>query len=65
MAEIIDMFAWKPVHYTVHMTHHPDGRLEVSVSDVADDPRSLASVAWALGEAVEMIKEKVNSLEGA
>jgi hypothetical protein len=47
----------KPVKYTVELTHHCDGRLEVYVYDLADDERSRESVAWALEEAARMMRK--------
>jgi len=36
-----------PVHYTLRITHHWDGRIEALVEDVQDDPRSREAVADA------------------
>lgn len=58
MSEVVDLGAKrKPVTYTVVITHHWDGKLEVWVEDVQDDPRSRASVADALKRASEMFDE--------
>lgn len=46
-----------PVTYTVTITHHWDDTLEVFVADVADDPRSRASVKDALQRAVAMFDD--------
>ena len=46
----------KPVNYTVHLSHYPDGKLEVWVDDIADDQRSRDSVAWAMEEAARMLR---------
>jgi hypothetical protein len=42
----------KPVSYTIDVTHHHDGTVEVFVRDVSDDPRSREAVmstiiSWA------------------
>lgn len=36
-----------PVHYTIRITHHWDGRIEALVEDVQDDARSREAVADA------------------
>lgn len=38
----------RPVSYTIRLTHHWDGTIEVFVKDVAGDDRSRASVGYAL-----------------
>lgn len=58
MAEVVDLSARRaPVTYTVVITHHWGDTLEVLVRDVADDPRSRASVKDALQRAVEMFSD--------
>jgi hypothetical protein len=53
---VIDLNAKrKPVHYTVHLSHHWDGSLTIQVEDLADDQRSKMAVAWALLRAAEEI----------
>jgi hypothetical protein len=57
MADVVDLSKRRqPVTYTVTITHHWDDTLEVFVADVADDPRSRASVADALSRAAETFK---------
>lgn len=52
MSDVIDLAERRaPVTYTVTITHHWDGRLEVFVADVASDERSRASVGSALARA--------------
>ena len=46
-----------PVCYTVRLTDHYDGRLEIQVEDVADDKRSRLAVADALKRAAKHIKK--------
>lgn len=46
-----------PVCYTVHLTQHWNGRLEVQVENVADDERSRIAVADALMLAAEQIRK--------
>ena len=47
--EIIDLAdRRRPVVYTVRLVQWWDGRLEVAVDDVADDPRSRDAVREAL-----------------
>ena len=61
MSEVIDLSAKRaPVCYTVHITHLWDGKLEVWVEDVQDDPRSRAAVGDALKRAAEMFNEPVS-----
>lgn len=38
----------KPVHYTIAVTHHYDGEIEVFFQDIADDDRSRASAMETL-----------------
>ncbi len=45
-----------PVCYTVHLTQHWDGRLQVTVQDVAEDERSRKAVAAALRDAAELLE---------
>lgn len=45
-----------PVCYTVRLTDHWDGTLQVFVEDVSDDDRSRASVAHALRRAADMLE---------
>lgn len=45
MSEIINLNSQRhPVHYTVRIVQHWDGFVEFCIEDVADDPRSRASV---------------------
>jgi hypothetical protein len=54
MNQIVDLADRRPpVHYTIRLTHHWDGRIEVFVEDVADDGRSRAAVGAALSKAAE------------
>lgn len=53
----------QPVSYTVRITQHWDGSLEVFVEDVADDERSRQSVADALARAA-IVFAKRKALEG-
>lgn len=54
---IIDLSAHRaPVFYTIDIVHHWDGRLEVLVHDLADDPRSRASVADTLERVLELYR---------
>ena len=46
-----------PVCYTVRMTQHWDGRLQVFVEDVADDDRSRQAVAKALRSAADLLEQ--------
>lgn len=52
----------QPVSYTVRITQHWDGSLEVFVEDVADDERSRQSVADALARAAIVFANR-NALE--
>lgn len=47
-----------PVSYTVRITHHWDGSLEVFVEDVTDDERSRQSVADALARAARVFANR-------
>lgn len=65
MSEPIDLSQRrKPVHYTVRVTHHWNGAVEMLVEDVADDPRSRDAVAHALvlGVAAWMTADHVHKL---
>lgn len=54
MSEVVELSARRPpVNYTLRLTHHWDGRVEVFVEDVADDERSRAAVGDALRKAAE------------
>ena len=45
MSEVVDLNARRPpVCYTVRIIHHWDGFVEFRIEDVADDPRSRASI---------------------
>lgn len=44
-----------PVCYTVRLTEHWDGRLEIFVEDVADDDRSRRAVADSLRRAADQL----------
>lgn len=58
MNDVVDLSKHRPaVCYTVRLTHHWDGRLEVFVEDVADDARSRAAVAEALQRAADMMRD--------
>jgi hypothetical protein len=53
---IIDLANHRPpVCYTVRLTDHWDGRLEIFVEDIADDERSKSAVANALRRAADML----------
>jgi hypothetical protein len=45
----------KPVIYSVHITQHWDGGVDVFVQDVADDEQSRKAVAYALRRAADGI----------
>lgn len=50
MTEIVNLSERRaPSCYTVDITHHWDGRVEVFVRDVADDQRSRDAVGHAIG----------------
>ena len=44
-----------PVCYTVRLTQHWDGRLEIFVEDIADDERSKLAIADALRRAADTL----------
>jgi hypothetical protein len=44
-----------PVLYSVHITQHWDGGVDVFVQDVADDEQSRKAVAYALRRAADGI----------
>lgn len=44
-----------PVCYTVRLTEHWDGRLEIFVEDIQDDPRSRQAVGHSLRRAADML----------
>lgn len=52
MTDVINLSAYRePVTYTIDVTHHWDGRIEIEVGGIADDPRSKREAAKALLEA--------------
>lgn len=54
MSDVVDLSAHRsPVNYTVRISQHWDGRVEVLVEDVADDDRSREAVADALTRAAD------------
>lgn len=56
MSKLIDLASHRsPVCYTIHLTEHWDGRLEIQVCDVADDERSRLAVADTLRRAADML----------
>lgn len=54
MADIIEFIKYKPVHYTVHLSHDERG-FSVQVMDVSEDEESRKRVAAALRKAASMI----------
>lgn len=50
-----------PVKYTIHLTHHWDGKLEIWVDDVSDTERSRESIAWALDQAAAAMRSDAKS----
>ena len=44
------------VTYTVTITHHDDGEVDVTVKGVGSTPRDRESVAYALHKAAELVK---------
>jgi uncharacterized protein (UPF0276 family) len=58
MSDIIEFIKYKPVHYTVHLSHDHNG-FSVQVMDVAEDAESRQRVADALRKAADMIEEDV------
>ena len=54
MAEVVKLSSKRPpVIYSVHITQHWDGGVDVFVQDVADDDRSRRAVAYALRRAAD------------
>lgn len=45
-----------PICYTIRLAQHWDGRLQITVEDVADDERSRKAVADALRRAADGIE---------
>lgn len=54
----------EPVLYSVHVTHHWDGKVEVRVEGIADDMRSRAVASEALLTAAEMLSSQRMKVEG-
>lgn len=53
---VVDLSARRaPVLYSVHVTHHWDGEVEVSVEGISSDERSRAVASEALLTAAEML----------
>ena len=64
MGNVADINARKPpVCYSLHITHHWDGRIELSISGISENPtpRDKVAVLYAAREAVKMLEE---DLEG-
>jgi hypothetical protein len=57
MSIIIEFIKYKPVQYTVHLSHDERG-FSVQVVGVADDKESRKRVAAGLRKAAEMIDEE-------
>ena len=55
---VIEFIKYKPVQYTVHLSHDADG-FTVQVVDAADDKESRKRVAAALRKAAKMITESI------
>lgn len=47
-----------PTHYSVHLSSHWDGALEVEVVDIQTDDRSMLAVADDLERAAKIIRDK-------
>lgn len=56
MADVVEFIKYRPVHYTVHLSHDERG-FSVQVMDVAEDDESRKRVAAALRKAADMIDE--------
>jgi hypothetical protein len=59
MADILDINAGKPpVCYSLHITHHWGGRIELSVAGISENPtrRDKESILSAAEAAVALIK---------
>lgn len=57
MAKMIDLADHRaPICYTVRLTQHWDGKLQVLVEDIADDERSRKAVAKALRSAADVLE---------
>lgn len=54
MADVINFLKFRPVNYTVHLSHSDDG-FSVSVMDVEDSKESRERVSIALIKAANMI----------
>lgn len=54
MSDVIEFIKYKPVHYTVHLSHYERG-FSVHVVDVSDDPQSRKRVADELRRAADII----------
>lgn len=59
MSNVSDMASRRaPVIYTVHVSHHWTGKVEVQVEGIQSDPRSRKVAAEALLTAAELVESK-------
>lgn len=54
---VINFLKYRPVRYTVHLSHDENG-FSIQVMDVADDDESRLKVADALEYAASMIRDR-------
>jgi len=44
------------VEYTVKITHHADGEIDIAIEGVGDSESDREAIAYALGEAINLVK---------
>ena len=44
------------VEYTVKITHHTDGEIDIAIEGVGDSESDREAIAYALGEAINLVK---------
>ena len=44
------------VEYTVKVTHHTDGEIDIVIEGVGDSETDREAIAYALGEAINLVK---------
>ncbi len=44
------------VEYTIRITHHADGEIDIAIEGVGDSKSDREAIAYALGEAINLVK---------
>ena len=63
MSDVIELIKYKPVHYTVYLSHDERG-FSVQVADVSDESDSRKRVARDLRHAADLIDGSISDQPG-